>query len=332
MRAKTATPARNVRKAAILLASLDAEHADALLRQMTPAQAQALRQAVGELGQIHADEQGEVIEEFFLAKALTPPADTAGLELDAMPAASLAIGQAAGRAPGERFQALSQAPPRKLVPFLKREHPQTVALVISHLPADRAAEILSHLPGGLQADVARRLVDLEETSPDVLQEVERGLESWLSSQERAARTEQHGVTALAAILGAADPRARQQILENLSRHDRRLADQLETPAAESPSFADLDNLDGQTLLAVLRQTDAEALVLALAGAPPRFAQRAFELLGGEASAVQHALANLGPARMSDIEQAQAQMIELARSLEQRGEIKLGARDRFSLAI
>jgi flagellar motor switch protein FliG len=332
MRASSANNARNLRKAAILLASLDAEHAEAVLRQMTPAQAQALRQAVDSLGHIQADEQGQVIEEFFLAKALIPPVDSAGLELDTLAAASLSLGQPSAPISGQRFEALRHAPPRKLVPFLKREHPQTVALVISHLPAYRAAEILAHLPAGLQADVARRLVDLEETSPEVLEEVERGLESWLTAQERSSRGEQQGVSALAAILGAADPQARRQILENLSRHDRQLAEQLDQSADEPCSFTELDDLDDASLLAVLRQTEPDLLVLALAGAAPMFAQRALSLLGPESASLRHQLAHLGPARMSDIEQAQARLIELAQNLKRRDEVRLDTPDRFSLAI
>jgi flagellar motor switch protein FliG len=336
---------RNVRKAAILLASLNQEHVDALLRQMSPAQAHVLRQAVESLGEFNAWEQDDVIEEFFRVGPLLPEADAAGIELDAPLPATLSLGSASsgsplavaieagrGKASGVPFRFLHEAPPRRLAPFLEREHPQTIALVVSHLPADRAAEILAHLPGNLQIEVARRLVDLEETDPDVLREVERGLEAWLCSQTQGERRTASGVSALANILNAANPQARQHILANLARHDRQLAERLDGPSAAPLSFGDLECLDSACLAVVLHHADNEVLVLALAGAKPQFADRAIELLGTEAFAVSQALRNLGPTRMSDVEEAQRQLAEIACQLEQRGEIVPDVRGRLSLAV
>ncbi len=204
---------KNVRKAAILLASLDDVHAAALLRQMSPAQAHVLRQAVESLGELDAAEQQGVIEEFFRVGPLVPEADVAGIELNAPLPPSLAPASRDSQTdiPGTStpFRFLHEAPPEKLVPFLEREHPQTIAVVVSQLPADRAAEVLAHLPAPLQIDVARRLVHLEETDPDVLREVERGLESWLCSQVRGEGRQTAGVKALANIL--APPTRRRDI-------------------------------------------------------------------------------------------------------------------------
>jgi flagellar motor switch protein FliG len=336
-----AMPHRNVRKAAILLASLDHDHADSLLRQMSPAQAHVLRQAVDSLGEFKAWEQDDVIEEFFRVGPLVPESDAAGIELDAplppsmslsSPSLSTAMDATQASAAVTPFRFLHEAPPRKLAPFLEREHPQTIAVVVSHLPADRAAEILAHLPGNLQIEVARRLVNLEDTDPDVLREVERGLEAWLCSQTQGERRASSGVSALANILNAANPQARQHILSNLARHDRQLAEKLDGPAAAPLSFADLECMDSASLTVVLHHADNELLVLALAGARPQFADRAIELLGTEAFAVGQALRNLGPTRMSDVEEAQRQLADIARQLEQRGEIVPDVRGRLSLAV
>lgn len=333
-------PPRNVRKAAILIASLDAEHAEGLLRQMSPAQAQTLRQAVDGLGEIDPREQGDVIEEFFRIGPLVPDEDPAGIELDAPLPASMAAGISrdsplAGCA-GEAslpFRFLDEAPPEKLAPFLAREHPQTIAVVISHLPADRAAEVLAHLPAELQSEVARRLVDLEETDAEVLREVERGLESWLCSEVRGERRQTAGVAALAGILSAANPRARHDILSNLARHDRELAGKLELPAGPALSFSDLQHMDSASLAVVLHRAEPELVLLALAGAAPRFAERAIELFQpDDARALGEELCNLGPTRLSDVEEAQRQLAELARQLELRGEITPEIRGRLSVAV
>ena len=105
------------------------------------------------------------------------------------------------------FRALHEASPRSLAPFLEREHPQTIAVIVSHLPSDRAAEVLAGLPGDLQIEVARRLVDLEETDPEILQEVERGLESWLCEQVRSDRRRGPGSTRSTTSWALASPRA-----------------------------------------------------------------------------------------------------------------------------
>lgn len=315
---------RMLRKAAILLASLDGEEAAALLRAMSPSQSHSVRQMLDHLGSVDEVERQEVIEEFLRAVSLSPVADAAGIELDAPSVRGIALAGGRGNSAAQDetttpFRFLHEAAPRKLVPFLEREHPQTVAVVLSHLPAQRAAEILAHLSGGLQLEVARRLVDLEETDPEVLREVERGLESWLSTQARAApRTGTQ--TPLAAILGAADPRARQSILSNLARHDRQLADGLDvSPGAGG--LVELEALDSGSLATLLRQADEQVLLLALAGAPPQFAERVLSLLGAGATEMRYALRALGPLRISDVEAAQRQLTDLARGLQQRGEIQ-----------
>lgn len=334
----TSSP-RSLRKAAILVASLEPEHAAAMLAQMSPAQAQALREAVDDLGEIDAVEQGDVIEEFFRIGPLVPDEDPAGIELDAPLPASMAERMARPSPPSEGaganapFRFLHEAPPQKLAPYLEREHPQTIALVISHLPADRAAEILAHMSGQLQTEVARRLIDLEETDADVLREVEQGLEAWLSEQLRSEGRQTAGVAALAGILGAANPRARHEILSNLARHDRELAGKLELPVAAALPFADLARMDSASLAVVLHHADFELLVLALAGAAPQFAERAIELMGpDDAAALGDALCHLGPTRLSDVEEAQLQLAELARQLELRGEITPEIRGRLSVAV
>jgi flagellar motor switch protein FliG len=317
------TTSRMLRKAAILLASLDGEEAASLLRAMSPAQSHSVRKMLDQLGSVDEAERQEAIEDFLRAVSLAPVADAAGIELDAPTARGIALagGRGAGAAQDETttpFRFLQEAAPRKLVPFLEREHPQTVAVVLSHLPAPRAAEILAHLSGGLQLEVARRLVDLEETDPEVLREVERGLESWLSTQARTApRT--GAQTPLAAILGAADPRSRQSILSNLARHDRQLADGLDTNAGSS-GFVELESLDSVSLATLLKHADEEVMILALAGASSQFAERMLSLLGSGASDMRQALRTLGPLRMSEIEAAQRQLADLARALQQRGEI------------
>ncbi len=340
---------RSLRKAAVLLASLDGPSAEALLGQMSAGQTQALRQAVEGLGPIDPAEQSEILEEFFRIGPLVPDRRPSGIELDGslpddlrMPEARDESSRDAASREGVPLAARRAAAPlallrdasvHSLAPFLEREHPQTIAVVVSHLPADRAAEVLAGLPGDLQIEVARRLVDLDETDPEVLREIERGLESWLCEQAQIDRRRVAGITALNNILGAASPRVKQHILANLNRGDRQLAGQVKSPPSRPLTFDDLQQLDSASLTVVLHHADSELLLLALAGARPEFAERAFELFPPEeAQTFRAALRNLGPTRLSDVEESQHELAELARQLELRGDIVPEVRGRLSVAV
>ena len=153
------------------------------------------------------------------------------------------------------------------MPLLEREHPQAIALVLAHLPAERAGHVLARLPAAMQTDVIRRLVDLEETDPHVVRDVERAVAAWLNRRQ-PARRRVAGMEAVSAILNASDGSARRQILNNLATHNRPLAHKL-TPPAPTPrrfSFAEVCDLPWNALERIIRAADRRSVVLALAGA------------------------------------------------------------------
>lgn len=344
---------QNIRKAAILVASLDQDSADMLLGQMSMDQAATVREAIDELGPIDPEEQNEVIEEFFRIGPLVPEKQPAGIELDIRSTRHLKRPQREVEPPvytsretplrqnTPPFRFLHESSPSVLAPLLQREHPQTVAVVVSHLPPERAARVLGALPPALQAEVARRLIDLEQADPEILREVERGLETWLSEQARSVERRSAGMTALNNILAAADREVTQDIIDNLRVHDRQLASRL-APATKRPTFvqepqpaamtfADVAELDDASLALVLRTAASEIVLLALAGAPATFVERVTRRLPPrEARILRHSLDNMGPTRLSDMEEAQRQLADIASQLEETGQ--LGRRNRgLSLA-
>src|SRR5262249_29673219 len=124
------------------------------------------------------EEQQGVIEEFFRIGPLVPDKQPSGIELDGRLPKHLAMSSRrvetserdwrSDRRDASPFRFLHETSPRALGRLLEREHPQTIAVVVSHLPSDRAAEVLAGLPAELQIEVARRLVDLDETDPEIL--------------------------------------------------------------------------------------------------------------------------------------------------------------------
>jgi flagellar motor switch protein FliG len=327
----------NLRKAAVLIASLDPPSASALLAQMSGGQAQAVRRAIDRLGHVDPDERQDVIEEFFRLSPLVPDKQPSGIELgDQLPAHLARSPEAPAAKRVEARQSdgfLHEAAPHALARFLEREHPQTIAVVVSHLTADRAAEVLSLLHGELQVDVARRLVDLDETDPEVVREIERGLQLSLGNGTADRPRRKAGLTALGNILEAADPRLKRHLMSRLGPQSRPAPTRPAVEALPSFTFADLERLDTASLTVVLHHAQPELLVLALAGAPAAFARRVFELFpADEAAALDDALAHLGPTRLSDVAEAQHELAELASQLEQRGEISPDQRARNQLSV
>jgi flagellar motor switch protein FliG len=329
----------SLRKAAILVASLDTPTAVLLLAQMGSQQADQVRHAILRLSDVDPTEQNEIIEEFFRIGPLIPQKHPPGIELDDALARQLASLKPEKASEPERepeptsdeppFRFLHEAEFESLTPFLRREHPQTIAVVLSHLPPDRAGEVLAQLPATVQVEVIRRLVDLDEADPRVLREVERGLESWLSEQSRDRQRRAAGLAAVSAILTAASGGTRRNILTNLTRHDRALAGKLRPDRFH---FADLIELDDSTVLAVLKAADPELIVLALAGARAELVQRITRQLPTEQGrALTKALVHLGPTRLADVEESQQALADLAVDLEAEGRITLGSNRRISVA-
>ncbi|HUY91736.1 MAG TPA: FliG C-terminal domain-containing protein [Pirellulales bacterium] len=329
--------AAKLRKAAILVSSLDAQTADQILEQMPEEQAGQVRRMMVELGDVDPREQQRVIDEFFRHGPARPaPAvddSLGGVELD--PDLARRLGQASRPAPrrfgqdadeqaaGEPpFRFLREAHTARITPFLAGEHPQTIALVISHLPPERAAGVLAALDGELQAEVLRRLTDLEETDPEIMREVERGLESKILEQARSERRRAAGLSAAAGILAAAEPAAKRTLLANLARHDRPLAGKLR-PQPPAFDFDDLERLDDAALSRVFAAADTELTTLALAGASAALVERLLAPLSPvERRQFNRLTENLGPLRLSDVEEAQRQIAELARQLAWQGELEL----------
>lgn len=308
----------NLRMAALVVAGLDDDAADALLDGLPRGQADALRRAVAAMDDIDPREQDAAIAAFLRGAAVPQRPEPSGIELDdglarrlGLPTSPPRRGQSAAEAP-QPFRFLGQASAGRLAPLLEGEHPQTVALVMSHLPEDQALQALSGMAPALQAEVIRRLVELDETHPDIVREVERGLESRISAQSQRERQRRARLTVVADILRAAAPDVRRGILANLTRHEPELAAQL---GGRPPAFPDLLRLDDAELARALDAVGPEVAVLALAGAPLQLIDRiACTFPAREAKALRRAMEQLGPTRLSDVEEAQRQVVEAAERL------------------
>lgn len=243
----------SIRKAAVLIRSLDADSAAQLLAQLQPAEARALRAAMRDLGAVDEQELLHVAAELQRWSAQTPSspprdqtavvlelrgdttsekADAAGSSLESESRCNSQLAElrqlaAIAQSPTTPFQSLIATDSRALGEFLKQEHPQTVAVVLSYLPAGKAAEALSGLTDERQAEVVQRLAELGDTDADSLRVVEHSLEIWLTEQRREQLRRSDRMSIVGSILAATQDSTRQTILSRLKTRDCQLARQLE---------------------------------------------------------------------------------------------------------
>jgi flagellar motor switch protein FliG len=209
-----------------------------------------------------------------------------------------------------------------LLTFIVEEHPQTIALVMSHLPPNVSAEVLAGLPITKQTEVVRRIANMEQTSPEVVQDVEKGLERRMTSTFSQQLEKAGGVPMVAQILNVTDRMTNKGILENLEEEDQELVEEIKRLMFV---FDDLLKLDNKAIQALLKEVDNKQWAVALKGASDEIrdkvlgnlSQRAAEMLREE-------MEYLGPVKVSDVETHQQQIVDAVRRLEDSGEIEVGA--------
>ncbi|MCS7305068.1 MAG: hypothetical protein NZ602_08190 [Thermoguttaceae bacterium] len=315
-----------IRKAAILLSALEGPVAQMLWSRLSAAQAEEVRKAQTELGPPDPAEQRRVLDEFLRLAVIRPKQEVSGLDLTTLaeqrraaeaPATSLRSSQS------KPFGSLQHVEVESLVRALIGERAQTVALVLAHLPARQAAGVLQRLEPNLQKEVVHRLVQLEETSPEILQEVESVLRSRLAQEISIPRRQIAGLVALANILQVVDRATSRRILAQIDALDPALADRLATSRSVQVRFEELIGLDAVSLRRLIMAADFEVLVLALTGAEQVLVDRVLDLMPEtDAQVVRKRLQNPGPIRLRDVEEARRRLAVLAERLAQEGQIRL----------
>ncbi len=232
-----------LRKAAILVSSLDAHSADALLDEMTPEDAARVRNAVMELGDVDPREQQQIMRDFVRHTPQRSRHTDPGVELDPALAERLQS-QVTGSSPtgasapsdagAVPFSFLHRVETEELAHVLVREHPQTAAIVISHLPPSRAAEVLRRLPSPLQSVALIRIARLETLSRDVVRDIEHEMQTLLQNRQHLEPVVAQGVATIRAILAATSAPERHELLAELARQDQTLARHFGESAAAVP--------------------------------------------------------------------------------------------------
>jgi len=216
------------------------------------------------------------------------------------------------------FEFVRKTDASQLLNFIQDEHPQTIALILSYLSASQAALIISALPPDRQSDVAKRIATMDRTSPDVIKEVEKVLESKLASLINQDYTIIGGVDQVVEILNTVDRGTEKHIMETLEIEEPELADEIRKKMFV---FEDILLLEDRAIQRVLREVDNNDLAVALKSANEQVQAAIFNNLSKRlAVMIKEDMDFMGPVRMKDVEEAQQKIVNIIRKLEDSGEI------------
>jgi len=305
------------------LVSLPPEVSAQVFREFKPEEVQALSLEISKLPNISPEIRAAVIEEFLH----TTDFSALGIQASSFASQVVERGMSSGvssetsqMAPRQKpLNFLRRVDPHQLLSIVRKEHPQTIALVLSHLQAQQASAVLQELPPSLQTEVARRLAEIENVSPDILQDVEKILENRLFSLVEGEYPQADGKDALVEILSQSDRSTEEKIISGLTSRSPNLANDIKNKLCE---FEDLMRIDEGSLQQVLRLTDIRDLVLALKGATKELASRIYGCMAPDAArALREDVETMGVVDWKEIKAAQQQIRNILRGLVTLGKIK-----------
>ncbi|MBL0922063.1 MAG: flagellar motor switch protein FliG [Phycisphaerales bacterium] len=325
-------------KAAILLLGLDANTAGEVLKKLPTESVEQVTRELASLGRVPPEVRDAVVEEFYNISMATQHMNEGGLDyakvllkqsLDPKLAEKI-LGQIHTQVRKAPFSFLQRAESENLLTFIQEEHPQTIALIMCHLPHHKASEIVSGLPMQKQVEVIKRIADMEQTNPEVIREVEKGLESRLSNMIMQSMERAGGVQSVAEILNLIDRATEKQIMEGLESEDPELVEQIRRLMFV---FEDILMVDEKGIQTVLKEVDNDELALALKTASEDLKQKIFSNMSERASQlIKEDMEFMGPVRVSDVEAAQQRIVDVVRRLEDAGEIVIQGRGEEGLVV
>ncbi len=317
---------KGLQKAAILLIALGPERSAGIFKHLKEDEIEELTLEIANTRSVTPQIKEQIIDEFYevcLAQqyiaegGINYARDLLEKALGAEKAMDV-IGKLTASLQVKPFEFIRKTDPSQLINFIQDEHPQTIALILSYLSASQAAMILSGLPAERQADVAKRIAVMDRTSPDVIKEVEKVLESKMASLVNQDYTIIGGVDAVVEVLNTVDRSTERHIMETLEIEEPELADEIRKKMFV---FEDVLLLDNRAIQRVLRDVDNNDLAIAMKNANEQVQNAIFDNLSKRLAAmIKEDMEFMGPVRMKDVEEAQQKIVNIIRKLEDSGEI------------
>lgn len=323
-------------KAALVLLMLGEETAGEVFKRLDTDAIRLLSRGMTEMGQVTDDERAQVLEEFYTMCVKSDPLlltngaaflnALAEKFLDAEENKKL---QDTLKSEKQTKLALDAIDSRVLANLIRKEHPQTIALILAYSEPAKSAEVLSLMPVETQVEVCLRMASLDKVNPQTLKDVESALMSEMKGLMEMDEQETSGVVLVAEILNTIEKSHEERIFEQLMEIDPELAEEIRNNMFV---FDDLINLDDRGVQTLLKEVDNQTLILALKTADEVIRNKIFNNLSQRAvEMLKEDMEVMGPTKLSDVEKAQTTMTQVALRLEAEGRIviaKPGGEDEF----
>lgn len=218
------------------------------------------------------------------------------------------------------LESLEQVDAKSLSNFLIHEHPQTVSVILAHLEPEKKGEVLKRLPEALQAEVVLRMANLDHVAPELIREVDRVLKDELANLGTVEQAALGGVQPVAEMLNVMDKNTEKAIMSRIEERDPILAEEIRKLMFV---FEDITKIDDKGIQTLLKEVPNEKLLLALKTANEEIKNKVFKNISQRAAQMlKDDLQNMGPSRLSDVETAQVEIVNIARRLEGEGKIMI----------
>ncbi len=322
------TTLKPIQKVALLMVALGVEKASLLLKNLKESEIEEISIEIAKLQNIPADMLNAVIEEFYEMMMANKFIVQGGVEYTkellekawGKKKAEDVIKKVEAATEVSAFYLLQTVDDKQLLNFLQNEHPQTAALILANLKPKQAAAIISELPEDFQYEIAYRIATMERTSPELIEDIEKVLRDQLGTVFGGNLSKTGGVETVAEILNSVNRTAEKNILTHLRDRDPALVEEITELMF---MFEDLVHLPPTAIQRILKEVDSKTLALALKATSNELKEKIYQNMSERASnMLKEELDYLGPVRIKDVEQAQKEILEIARRLEEQGEIML----------
>jgi len=228
------------------------------------------------------------------------------------------------------FSELSYLPAKSVINVFKNEHPQTIALVLSNLPQDKAAEILCLFPDEIKADLALRILQIGEVQNDVIRDLDEIIKNEINSLGTTSTKKINGIDALASILNEVDGKTEKSIMSHIEKEDGELAEKIRHKMF---LFEDLIKIDDKGFREILKNITNDVIIRALKTCSDDMKQKIFKNLSERAAEMlKEDLEVLGPVRLKEVEENQQLMIKAAKKLEAEGKIVISGKGKEDVFV
>ncbi len=325
-----ATTMTGIHKAAILLVILGEGASSEIFKQMDEDEIQEIGREVARITSITSEQADLVLEEFYNMAVAHDYVLKGGIDY-ARKVLISAFGPEQAKKMLDRlikalgsesasFDTLQKADPQQLAKFIHNEHPQTIALVLSHLNPSQAAGLLVSLPPDIRPDVALRMANLDQISPEIISKIAGIIGQKLKALGEVSRESYGGVRAVSEMFNRLDSGTSKEVLDIIEQSDQNL---VETIRHLMFVFEDLLLLGPEAVKEVLAKVDRKILTVALKGTSDQLKAHFLEAMSQRgAEMLREDMDAMGPIKIREVEQAQQQIIAVVRQLESDGTISL----------